>query len=196
MLLTFPVRLMVSFVNAGGQPLPVAAILKMRAEALAQKPGVSDEVRREAQMAAETAARPMQEVARFQRAVQLPVQPRVGLSLRNVGPLLFEPGTVEYDVETGNYAAIEVIQLCHSSGPCQCQRNVRAYMGDARWQMLDVYALPSESKPVETVPCTMCSGAGTAVCPDAPKSCRCLPDVLRHKCPACKGSGRVEKPHG
>lgn len=190
----FQTRLLVSFVNTGGQPLPVQFALKMRAQAMAQRPDVPAEAKRAAQAEAEMAAQPIREVARFQRDVSLPIQPRVDLALRGVGPLQFEPRSIEYDVETGHYTALEVVQLCHATGDCACQKQVSAYMQDARWQMLEVYGARPVKESLDTTPCAACAGNGTALCPDAPGTCRCLPDVLRHKCPTCKGAGRVAKP--
>lgn len=189
MILAFPTQMLVSFVNAGGQPAMIAAALHARAQALAQRPEIPEDVKKRVQAEAETAAQPMREVARFRRTVNLPIQPRAGLALRGVGPLLFEPGQIEYDVETGEYKAVEIIQLCHTSGPCKCQEQVRAYMGDARWEMLDVYGEAPTPKAVGT--CVPCRGSGEAPCPDAPGKCRCLPDTLRHKCPTCKGAGKA-----
>jgi hypothetical protein len=194
-MLSFPTQMLVSFVNAGGQPLVIAVALKARAQAMEGRPEIPDDVKQRAKIEAEAAAQPMREVARFRRTANLPIQPRAGLALRGVGPLLFEPCQIEYDVETGEYKALEIIQLCHTSGPCKCQEQVRAYMGDARWQMLDVYG--DVPKPVDVlVPCAACQGSGATPCPDAPRTCRCVPDVLRHKCPTCKGAGKVAKPAG
>ena len=143
------VKLLVSFVNAGGQPGIVQAALRARADALAQHPDADADVVEQAKQQADDAATPMREVARFERVIELPFPFYSGCNLKNVGPFLFEPRNVEYDMETGLFIGVEVMQLCHVTGDCPCLGHVKKYMADDRWSMIaDIYADdPSKESP-------------------------------------------------
>jgi len=138
------VKLVVHFVSGGMMPGFIPWILGIRADVIASDENASAEDKEKARELSKR-VRGGEDVARFEREIDLPIPVYPGLELANVGPRIFMPDQMRYDAETGVYELIENGSVCPETHGCGCHAAIRDYMSDDRWALMSAALVEEEA---------------------------------------------------